>query len=485
MARPRKPVSWIKSRALGTNAKVGLREHGNWACECSGSSRGDDAERSDNAAAGKGEKLVKLKCVEIENFRAIDKLQLPLHPSLTVLHGDNAHGKTSVLSAIAVGLGSIPTLLPNVSGVGFRKTDPRRIRSAPLVTVTTTDGVAWQRRRNRAGKAERRTLSQRTLKEVVDAIVIADQENGEPLDLPIIAFYGTNRAVAASPLNRKGFGKDFHRFASLAGALAARANFQDFAEWFYAWENEELREQKERRDFGYRLKELEAVRKAITSMVPGASDLRIKHRPRRFMLSFKLDSGQTETLSLNQLSGGYRIVLAVAGDLARRMAHGNPHLTDPLASEAIVLIDEIELHLHPSWQQHILTDLTRTFPNTQFIVSTHSPPVLTTLRPEQIVTLRRENGRVAASRVSEPTYGAEAGDVLNVVMGVGQRPNGNEFVEALESYMRLVSGGRGESTEAQSLRHKLDTLSPRDPALDRADIEIRRHKLLKKMGKSQ
>ena len=68
------------------------------------------------------------------------------------------------------------------------------------------------------------------------------------------------------------------------------------------------------------------------------------------------------TLEINQLSDGQRAVLALAADLARRMAQGNPHLNDPLASEAIVLIDEVELHLHPSWQQRILNDLRRTFP---------------------------------------------------------------------------------------------------------------------------
>ena len=220
-------------------------------------------------------------------------------------------------------------------------------------------------------------------------------------------------------------------------------------------------------------------------MVPGASELHIKHRPLRIVLSFKPDAGEAETLSLNQLSDGYRIVLAVAGDLARRMAHGNPHLTDPLVSEAIVLIDEMELHLHPSWQQRILSDLTRTFPNAQFIVSTHSPQVLTTVHPEQIVTLSRENGRIVAGRAPEPTYGAESGDVLNVVMGVGERPRGNEFVNILEIYMRLVSDGEGESPQALSLRRKLESLSPRDYALDRADVEIRRRKLLEKLGKSR
>ena len=436
---------------------------------------------------------MKLESVEIENYRAIDELRLPLHPSLTVLHGDNAHGKTSALSAIAVGLGRIPAMLPGVSGINFRKGDQRVTHRPVRIELTTTNGVGWRRRASQSlGRTpserfnfQRILIVDRTLREEIDPIINAELEGHEPLDLPIVAFYGTERAVFDSLPKRRDFGKDFPRFTALEGALAARANFRDFAEWFYAWENEELREQKQRRDFDYRLKELDAVRKAITSMVPGASDLHIKHRPRRIMLSFEQDSGKTETLSLNQLSGGYRIVLAVVGDLARRMAHGNPHLADPLASEAIVLIDEIELHLHPSWQQHILADLTRTFPRAQFIVSTHSPQVLTTVQPEQIVTLGREDGRIVAGSAPEPTYGAESGDVLRVVMGVGERPRGNEFVDKLEIYMRLVSDGQGESPQASDLRRELENLSPRDYALDRADVEIRRRNLLEKMGKTR
>ncbi len=89
---------------------------------------------------------MKLERVEIENYRAIEKLDLPLDPSLTILHGNNAHGKTSVLSAIAIGLGSIPMLLPEVSGIGFRKTDRRGSR--PMrVGLATVGGVEWDRRR--------------------------------------------------------------------------------------------------------------------------------------------------------------------------------------------------------------------------------------------------------------------------------------------------------------------------------------------------
>ena len=265
---------------------------------------------------------MKLKSVEIENYRAIDELRLPLHPSLTVLHGDNAHGKTSVLSAVAVALGRIPMLLPDVSGIDFRRTD-RRAPNQPLrVAVTTTEGVEWERL-VQAGRRTRRRLSWE-LVEIIHAIVDADQEKREPLDLPIVAFYDTDRAVFDAPQRRRGFTPDFSRYQALEGALSVRTNFREFFKWFYAMENEELRAQKQQRDFGYRLKELEAVRRAITAMVPEVSDPRIELRPLRFVVSVASGRSESEELALDQLSGGYRIMLAVAADLARRMAQGMP-----------------------------------------------------------------------------------------------------------------------------------------------------------------
>ena len=422
---------------------------------------------------------MKLERVEIENYRAIKTLDLPLDPDLTVFYGANGHGKTSVLSAIAAGLGSILMLLPEVSGVGFRNTDLRGQR--PLrVMLRTRNGIEWDRRR----LGPRGKPSRRELKRVMDKIVAADREGEEPHPLPIVAFYDTDRAVLDAPLRRRGFKTEFPRYAALEGALAPRANFRESLQWFYTMENEELRDKKEQRDWDYQLPELCAVRKAIERMVPGVSDPRIKLRPLRFAVSMESETGKPEELALDQLSGGYRIVLALAADLARRMAQGNPHLDDPLESEAVALIDEVDLHLHPKWQQRILVDLRRTFPNTQFIVSTHSPQVLTTVRPAQIVELRREDGCIVAGRPSTPTFGAEAGDVLFTVMRVDERPD-NEFKATLDDYMRLVEDGQGECEEAASLRTRLMELSPGAPEIYEADIEIERRKLLKEMAESR
>ena len=465
---------------------------------------------------------MKLESVEIENYRAIKKLRLPLDPSLTVLHGDNTCGKTSVLSAIAVGLGAIPDVLPGVSGIDYLETDLRVGESFVQIDLTVADGLSWKRERfldENLEVSETQAHGLDVLKDRLAGIVRADREANPPVELPIVAFYDTDRAVLDIPEGWRSSGGDIPpyavrmarghesviverrrppRYAALEGSLSARAKYGQLLQWFRAKEDEELREQRKRRGFDYHDKALSAVRSAITSMLDGVSDPHIEVRPFRFLVSAKQEGGSVTpqresvrpederdlTLEINQLSDGQRAVLALAADLARRMAQGNPHLDDPLASEAIVLIDEVELHLHPSWQQRILDDLRRTFRKTQFIVSTHSPQVLTTVKPEHIVELAREDGRIVAGSAAGWTYGAESGDVLSAVMRVNERPV-NEFSDALTNYRRLVSEGLGESDEAVALRATLERLSPEDPALASADLEINQRRLFEEMAKSR
>ena len=425
---------------------------------------------------------MKLALIRIQNFRAIEHLELRPHPQLTVLHGGNAHGKTNVLSAIAAGLGAIPTALPNVAGLGFQKADRRDGSEYTRVLLKTTDEVVWERRLGRLDQRQEPNRAYlpdtgrplRDLKGWLGKSALAGW--GETTALPIVAYYDTDRAVMDSLARGAKRKAKSSRYLALAGALAAKTNFRDLFDWFYEKENEELRE-RDRRSRTYRLKELSAVRDAITTMVDGVSDPHVEMRPqKRIVVSLAL-GGRTEKRSLDELSGGCRAVLALAGDLARRMAQGNPHLENPLHSEAVVLIDEVDLHLHPAWQQRILQDLTRTFPNTQFIVSTHSPQVLTTVMPEQVVELHREDGAVSAGVAAGTTYGAEAGGVLVTVMGVKARPR-NDFTGKLDEYRQLVGLGKGKSPAAKMLRKELEALSPQDPALDRADMEMARQAVM-------
>ena len=154
---------------------------------------------------------------------------------------------------------------------------------------------------------------------------------------------------------------------------------------------------------------------------------------------------------------------------------------------ALILIDEPDAHLHPLRQQEVLPDLCKALPDSQIICATHSPYVLTTVRPEQIMGVSRDVGEIRLEEVPPDiaSYGAEVGDVLALIMHVGERPKDNEFATILAQYSELIAQNQGETEQATRLREELNSLSPRDLALDRADIEINRRRILKEMRDSQ
>jgi predicted ATP-binding protein involved in virulence len=440
---------------------------------------------------------MKISRITIENFRAIKKLDLPLDPELTVLVGNNTAGKTTILDALAVGLGAILTRLPNVSGKKFRLSDIReelatelKDDQAPIqapytrVTLESAEGVIWDqtKKRDQTERTRQAIPPDKKLGELYHFLenIINDVQDGKPTNLPVIVYYGTDRAVLSSSLQRD-FNKNFNRFKALDNALATTQRFQTMNEWFAFQEDIELRCQSKQRDFEYRLPVLESVRQAICQMMPGCSNPRTLLNPLRLIVTFEYQGGHQEKLSLNQLSDGYRTTLALVMDLARRMAQANPHLQEKAIqqSEAIVLIDEVDLHLHSIWQQQVLVDLMATFPKAQFIVTTHSAQVLTTIKPEHIVLLTREKDNVIAEQATS-SYGAESGRLLVEIMGVNERPPAekNKFTELLGKYYDLIESNQGESQEALKLRQELNQESPHDPILIKADMEIRRQRVL-------
>ena len=420
---------------------------------------------------------MRLKRAVIENYRAISRLELHFHPQMNVFFGGNGEGKTSVLNAIAVGLAAIPQFLPDVSSVDFQKTDCRG--AGPVrVELETRDGTQWERSRRGRRQVDRLDGLRSRLKPL-----LADElDEKPPGDLPIAVFYGTERAVP-EPLPRIGEPCDFPRFAALEGAFVPRPDFRDSLAWFRGKKHEEESERNRRHNPDYRLPQLEAVCRAIESMNPDISDPSAVFDLVRIRVPVPTDGGTLMQVELLP-GGGHGIVRTLAGDLARRLAQGNPHLDDPLLSEAVVLIDEVDLHLHPSWQQRILPDLMRTFPNAQFLVSTHSPQVLTTVEAGCVTHLAREDGKIGTFPVPITTYGAKASDALETVMGVEERPAGNEFVRMLKEYWALVVAGRGETVEGRELRGRLEEIAPQDSDLDSADSEMHRQRVLARLGRA-
>ena len=180
-----------------------------------------------------------------------------------------------------------------------------------------------------------------------------------------------------------------------------------------------------------------------------------------------------EELRVDQLSDGEKCTLAMVGDLARRIAIANPALGDPLAGEGVVLIDEVDLHLHPGWQRHVVSALEETFPNCQFLVSTHSPQIVSHVAPERIWLLERGESGVSANRPAQ-SFGQTAGRILEDVMNVPERPL--EVKERLSDLFLAIQ--QEELVEAKRLLSHLTSMIGVDPELVRASVHIHRKEAL-------
>ena len=180
-------------------------------------------------------------------------------------------------------------------------------------------------------------------------------------------------------------------------------------------------------------------------------------------------------LPLEAMSDGARSVISMAADIAYRMARLNPDMGEDvtLKTSGVILIDEVDMHLHPSWQQTVVNDFVRAFPKVQFIVTTHSPQVLTSVPAESIRILHWDDDMVD---IEEPSFslGAESSQLLRDIQHVETRPGSLPIVKTLQRYLQLVSEDKWDSKEALELRKTLDEWSQgREPALLRADMDIR------------
>ncbi len=454
---------------------------------------------------------MKLEQLHLINFRCFADLTLEFGKRLTVIIADNGAGKTALLDAIAIGFGRYLTKLPGITGITSKETDLRIStgeRREPFMMLAwagrTHDDrpVIWSGGRKRDGAVTTATIKKQLSETQLGLLARGRKELDEytlnlvqaesrqkPYFLPVIAYYGTNRVVREEVQRRRGFKKNFSRFDALAGALDPDSRFRAAFEWFNAMEDAERRERDARRDFDYIHPELQVVRTAIERLLSsGFRNPRTEIRPLRFVIDRDMPDGVTRTLRISQLSDGYRVVLGLTMDLARRMAQANNGLlpqgmqdTNPLDLPAIALIDEVDLHLHPGWQQRIVTDLMQTFRNTQFIVTTHSPQVLSTVKRENIRVIGTDaNGKVVAGPPLAMTYGEPSGDVMHSVMLVDPQPPVAEKVD-LQRLTEWVDQGQYQKQQAIELMNKLETiLGEKHPQLKRLQRSIQRQEAMKR-----
>ncbi|RHP64707.1 AAA family ATPase [Bacteroides sp. OF04-15BH] len=343
--------------------------------------------------------------VSITNMRLIGEqtkeIVFDATKNVVILLGDNGFGKTTILDAIATAMAPYPAQFPGISDFQLNDLDVHINRHGRRAQYLTVDAELSDKEfvmksiRYRKGTQNTPKTNYEHLKQAAIAqkdAILAGESN---IELPIFAYYGTGRGQFQVPERRRGFQQMFERWDCYKSAINPETDFKRFFGWFDLMEDQERRDREKLRDFNYRSPVLNAVRRALSEIVDCYKNPRIETRPLRFIMDRIDHDGSTHELRIEQLSEGYKIVIAMVADLAARMSEANPDMDNPLNATGIVLVDEIDLHLHPRWQRDILKQLTNVFPNVQFIVSTHSPViVIGAAEIAQIVNLNHINSNV-------------------------------------------------------------------------------------------
>lgn len=395
--------------------------------------------------------VYKINKINITNFRLIEQIEINFDESLNVIIANNGIGKTTILDAISIGLGAMLTRFPKIKGIDFKERDlqkDKENKSKPYmnVKIESTGNVVWDRtsKRDNTQKTAKLIPNSYGLKELNDFVdsIVDNHNEGNDYIMPLVIYYGTCRNCFDAPMRKTNFKKDFNRFESLESSLTSSTNFNRLFQWFDAMATIENNEIKEKRDFNYTNKYLDTVRNAIETMIPSFENPRIEMYPLRFMIDQKQEDGTIKELQIEQLSAGYKAVLAMTMDISARMVEANPNLGNN--SEAIILIDELDLHLHPTWQQNILLDLHRTFPNAQFIITTHSPHIISSVENKYIKVLKKvdDNIEVIDGAI---TYGRDIEWVLEE-MGV-KDPRHSIISEELKKCQNFLNEAQYDEAE--------------------------------------
>ena len=452
---------------------------------------------------------MKITKLNLKHFRDAQALSLELDPKLNVFVGVNGSGKSTVLDAIAIML-SWPAsriIRPGASGRPITESDITNGKSSSSIQISSeidNKTIEWKLTKNRKGHAASEDKSNlHDLKDYVTEIQNQISETSEKTNIPLFVYYPVNRAVLDIPIRIRGR-HNFDLLTSYDNALTSGANFRTFFEWFRVsedLENETIRdfrnldkdtfterimEMKELKleysvkssnasfilsDSNFSDPQLEAVRNALTKVLPDFSNFTVRRNP----LKMEVEKNG-KRLTVNQLSGGELNLIAMIGDLARRMAIANPDSTKPLEGSGIVLIDEIDLHLHPKWQRTIVPKLLEVFPNCQFIISTHSPHVINSVQPDSLFLLKQTDTGIVADKPSE-SYGKNVDRVLEDLMGLKTtRPDKVAF--DLHSIYETVNAGKLE--DAQKMIIQLEHEIGADPELVKAGVLIKRRELIGK-----
>ncbi|AFY80821.1 AAA family ATPase [Oscillatoria acuminata] len=395
----------------------------------------------------------------LTNFRGFEQAEFEFHPGMNLIVGINGVGKSSVLDALRIAFSRI---LPKLTACQERKinfnTDDIMIGKDKLTVEMNVDisGIPFRCKFSR-GKSH-----EQELKPNGDQIL-------EPLkqaqNQPLIVYCATRRSIVTeqdlNPNRSSG-----NQSAAFVDALIPRMlRLREFINWWLVQE-ENLDEKPQLK------RHINAFNDAVTHFLDWCNNVRAIPASNTYKKPTLLLDKNGVTLNINQLSDGERGIIALILDLVQRLLQANPDLENPLKDgKAIVLIDELDLHLHPLWQRLVVHKLTEIFPNCQFIATTHSPQMIGEVEPENIIILDRDK----QPYIPDQSLGMDSNWILRFLMETPERDiNTQKTLEKIESLIKQRNFP--EATEQINSLRELGNF----PELVRLQTRIDRIRLLGK-----
>lgn len=404
-----------------------------------------------------------LESMVLRNFRCFSEINIQFNNRLTVVVGNNGAGKSAILEAATIAAGTLTSAMDGLTNFGIKKEDAHykcydlgsNIDVQPqfpvgIHAVGTIEGqtIEWERCLNSA-KGRCGFAGAKQLTAIAGEYQKRIRRGDSRLKLPIVSYYGTGRLWAQHKEKKADTFEKNTRTNGYIDSLDGAANDKLMMKWFQKMTMQQLQR-------GEEIPEFTAVRKAmehVYASITGYDDVKVQ---------FNLDTGSIDVIChdakgeclripISQLSDGYKCTISLIADIAYRMAILNPQLLENVLveTEGIVLIDEVDLHLHPSWQKRILKDLMEVFPKVQFVVSTHAPEVINSVKQDAVIILHENTVCYAA----DETYGKDANTILREIMGVVSRPD--RIKEMFDTFYHSID--QADWTKAEQILTELES----------------------------
>ncbi len=396
-----------------------------------------------------------MKIIEMrmQNFRCFEDKTIEFNEGFNVLVGGNGSGKTAILDALAVGIGTVFYGLDGETPKTMNRDDVKISESDlnsdlfkynyPSSLFFRNNYIAWERSIN---TSKGRTTRKKAFELIEYANKMQRQINlDNRFSLPCISYYGTGRLwgkIRGGATFKK---EKPNRNQGYNNCLNPRSDDRNMVAWYKRMDYKSVKEDSI-------IGSLEAVKKSIIYCIPNCKSIDYSIDREELVVQLNDDF----KLPFSFLSDGYRNMLAMVADVAYRCAVLNPHLGEeaPLKTSGMVLIDEIDLHLHPRWQLTVVDSLKRAFPNIQFVVTTHSPFIIQSLKRDEIINLDDIN---MPNRVDKSIE-----EIVEEVQGIELpqlHPKRKEMIETAKMYYTLLKQGeKADEKEKEKIKHKLDDL---------------------------